>query len=98
MPGSAHIHAAQEIRSHNSLALNVPGPEAKAGRAFVLKGMIEDVRDSSEVHATAIVEPPKKKEDMAGLEVAESILESSEVQIIPVDRLKEYASDLEKTL
>jgi len=79
----------------NSLALNAPDPGAKAGRAFVLRGMVEDVRDSMRVEATAVIEAPKAS-DIAGFSIAESILADAKINIVHIGELKAFVADLER--
>ena len=82
----------------SSLALNVPSPEAKAGRAFVLRGMIEDVRDSLEVDASAIVEPPKSDEESSGYGTAESILIDAGIKVVRIEDINDFVADLDRDI
>lgn len=85
----------------NSVALNAT-PEANLGRALVLKGMLDDVREraSQDVHGIAVVQIATKAspDESLASKQALSILEDAAVKTYDIKDVEALANDVEKDL
>jgi hypothetical protein len=74
----------------NSLALDAPTSETTLGRALVLKGMLEDVRESenTDIHGVAVASLPKTG-DRTAAKRAERLLTDADIDVFDSTALPE---------